>query len=199
MNFDDYQRFAKLLSGFNQLTMISMIAIGIEIRQCFSMVHFGQMAPRRLQVPLSRSSPTVVNRDPWTHSAWLAWSPCKRLVRWTQPQSQFRKLRVPGDRLPSARDPVEAVLCNRNSIWDLCSDSISASIMGALYSMNNGYLGSLNAAESCVRLRLWLLSWHFASSEAATGISCGSSLWGSPSGGLQHSVAKLFGKPPSWE
>ena len=29
---------------------------------------------------------------------------------------------------------------------------------GCLYSMNNCHLGSLNAAESCVRLRLWLLS-----------------------------------------
>ena len=79
----------------------------------------------------------------------------------------------------------------------ICVQIPVSSVMGALYSMNNGYFGSLNAAESCVRLRLWLLSWHFASSEAATGISCGSSLWGSPSGGLQNSVAKLFGKPPS--
>ena len=52
-------------------------------------------------------------------------------------------------------------------------------MMGVWHSVNNCFLGSLNAAESCVRPRLWLLSWPFASSEAATGISCGSSLWGS--------------------
>ena len=39
---------------------------------------------------------------------------------------------------------------------------------------------------------------HFASSETATGISCGSSLCGSLYGGLQHSVAKLF-VTPLWD
>ena len=52
-------------------------------------------------------------------------------------------------------------------------------MMGVWHSVNNCLLGSLNAAESCVRPKLRLLRSPGASSEAALGISCGSSLWGS--------------------
>ena len=99
-----------------------------------------------------------------------------------------------GQRLISARDPSCSAVSGL--LLKLRSGTLGDSMMGVWHSVNNCFLGSLNAAESCVRFRLWLLSWHFASSEAATGISCGSSLWGSPYGGLQHSVAKLFVKPP---
>ena len=82
-----------------------------------------------------------------------------------------------GDRL------ISAVTCCVFVYWGLLlklrSGTFGDSMMGVWHSVNNCFLGSLNAAESCVRPRLWLLSWPFASSEAATGISCGSSLWGS--------------------